>query len=83
MNNLAICAARLTIKNVKLHTSEVEPGRYLVRCLSTVVGVSILLAVSVYQIILNEKLPTSSDDVPLIGTITVFYFYMSTLDLNV
>jgi len=32
-------------------------------------GVTILLALSVYQIIVNEKLPASSDEVPVIGII--------------
>jgi len=30
-------------------------------------GVTILLALSVYQIIVNEKLPASSDEVPVLG----------------
>jgi len=32
-------------------------------------GVTTLLALSVYQIIVNEKLPATSDDVPVIGNI--------------
>jgi len=33
----------------------------------TLTGVSVLLALSVYQVIINEKLPTSSDEVPVVG----------------
>jgi len=32
-------------------------------------GVTILLALSVYQIIVNDKLPASSDELPVIGNV--------------
>jgi len=31
------------------------------------IGITILLAMSVYQIIILDKIPTSSDGIPLIG----------------
>ena len=40
-------------------------------------GVTILLALSVYQIIVNEKLPATSDDLPVIGNILPEYSVQS------
>ena len=36
-------------------------------------GITILLALSVYQMIVNEKLPSTSDAVPLLGKAITIY----------
>jgi len=37
-------------------------------------GITTLLALSVYQTIVNEKLPATSDAVPLLGTLVRCFF---------
>jgi len=39
----------------------------------SVVGMSLLLAVTVYQLILTDELPSSSEALPLIGTLMLCY----------
>jgi len=41
--------------------------------LLSLAGVTVLLALTVYQIIVNEKLPTSSEKVPAIGNICLTF----------
>jgi len=44
--------------------------------LSVCVDITILLALSVYQLIVSDILPVSSANVPVIGQSAVLHFYM-------
>jgi len=40
-------------------------------------GITLMLALSVYQLVINDKLPTTSDAVPLVGKFHQFVYTIS------